>query len=536
MVMFELVIALLFVGAVAALWASRLGIPYPAMLALAGAALALIPGTQPVMLDPQLALALFVAPVLLDAAYDASPRDLRANLLSLISLALVLVGLTVVAVAIVAHKLVPGLGWAVAITLGAIVAPPDASAATAVLRRARPPHRLLVLLEGESLFNDASALLIYRFAVGAAMTGSASGWSIVPTLLLTCGGGVIAGVVLARAFIWLTSRIDDIPISVLLQFVGTFAVWLLANRLALSPIITVVSYAMTIAQRVPARVDARHRIASYAVWDVAVFVLNVLAFVLIGLQLRTILTRISSSEWYPYAVCATAVCVTVILVRFVWVMLYGAGMRWWLRRARPGKAAKRSPTTGGGLIVSWSGMRGIVTLAAALALPDGPDGFPYRDLIILCAFSVVLTTLVLQGMTLRPLLALLGLKDDGSVEREIKLARAETARTALRAFEREGQDPALSILRSEYQARVRSAEQSAGGSSAGDPEPRLTSLQRHVVGLQRHMLMDLRARHVIGDDAFHAAEEELDLLELTADARIRPGPEISALDRPPARE
>jgi monovalent cation/hydrogen antiporter len=537
MVIFELVIGLLFIGAMAALWASRLGVPYPAMLALAGAALALIPGTRPVMLDPQLALALFVSPVLLDAAYDASPRDLRANLSPLISLALVLVTLTIIAVAVVAHRLVPGLGWPAAIALGAIVAPPDASAATAVLRRLRPPHRLLVILEGESLFNDASALLVYRLAVAAAMTGSSLGLSIVPMLLVTCGGSVIAGVLLARAFMSFSARIDDIPISILLQFVGTFAVWLLSDRLGLSPIITVVSYAMTIAQRAPGRVDARHRIASYAVWDVAVFVLNVLAFVLIGLQLRTILTRIPANEWRPYAFSAAAVCVTVILVRFVWVMLYGTAVRWRIRRiaARSG-APKRSPTIGGGLVVSWCGMRGIVTLAAALALPDGPNGFPYRDLIILCAFCVVLTTLVLQGLTLRPLLAALGLKDDGSVEREIKVARAETARVALRAFEQEGQDTALQILREEYEARIRSAERGDVSVSSGDTEPRLISLQRHVVGLQRHMLMDLRARHVIGDDAFHAAEEELDLLELTADARIRPGPAISALDPPPSRE
>ncbi len=537
MVMFELVIALLFIGAVAALWASRLGVPYPAMLALAGVALALIPGTRPVMLDPQLALALFVAPVLLDAAYDASPRDLRANLAPLISLALVLVTLTIIAVAVVAHKLAHGLSWPAAIALGAIVAPPDASAATAVLRRLRPPHRLLVILEGESLFNDASALLVYRLAVATAMTGSTSGLRVVPILVLTCGGSVIAGVLLARAFMRFSARIEDIPISVLLQFVGTFAVWLLADRLTLSPIITVVSYAMTIAQRAPVRVDARHRIASYAVWDVAVFVLNVLAFVLIGLQLRMILTRVPADGWRPYVFCAAAVCVTVIVVRFVWVMVYGAAVRWRMKRvpARPG-VPKRSPTIGGGLVVSWCGMRGIVTLAAALALPDGPNGFPYRDLIVLCAFCVVLTTLVLQGMTLRPLLAAVGLRDDGSVEREIKVARAETARVALRAFEQQGQDPALQILRGEYEARIRSAERGDLSASSDDKESRLTSLQRHVVGLQRHMLMDLRARHVIGDDAFHAAEEELDLLELTADAQIRPGPDISALDPSPSRE
>jgi monovalent cation/hydrogen antiporter len=526
MVIFELVIGLLLLGAILALWANRLGVPYPALLALAGAALALIPGTPQVMLDPQLALALFVAPVLLDAAYDASPRDLRANIRPLISLALVVVVLTVVAVAIVARKLVPGMSWPVAITLGAIVAPPDASAATAVLRRLRPPHRLLIILEGESLFNDASALLVYRFAVGAAMTGAESGWKILPLLLLTCGGGVIAGIAQARLYMWLTRGVDDIQISIILQFVSTFAVWIIADHLGLSAIITVVSYAMTVAQVAPGRIDARHRISSYAVWEVAVFVLNVLAFVLIGLQLRVILTRMRDSDWHTYMICAAAVCLTVIVVRILWVMLYGYARRWRMRRFPHRKSKdKTPPTPGAGLVVSWSGMRGIVTLAAALALPDGsPDAsFPYRDLIILCAFCVVLTTLVIQGLTLRPLLAMLGLKDDGTVEREVRLARAETARAALQVLgEEQDGHPSIEILRKEYEIRVSTAERAVPG---GSGETRMTGLQRRAVAVQRELLMDLRARQIIGDDAFHAVEEEIDLLELTADSRIKPGPD-----------
>jgi CPA1 family monovalent cation:H+ antiporter len=527
MVLFELVIGLLLLGAILALWANRLGVPYPALLALAGAALALIPGTPQVMLDPQLALALFVAPVLLDAAYDASPRDLRANIRPLISLALVVVALTIVAVAIVARKLVPGMSWPVAITLGAIVAPPDAAAATAVLRRLRPPHRLLVILQGESLFNDASALLVYRIAVGAAMTGAAYGWKILPLLLLTCGGGVIAGIAQARLYMWLVRGVDDIQISIILQFVSTFAVWIIADHLGLSAIITVVSYAMTVAQVAPGRIDARHRISSYAVWEVAVFVLNVLAFVLIGLHLRIILTRMRDSDWHTYMICAGAVCLTVIVVRILWVMLYGYSRRWTMRHFPHRKAKdKTAPTPGAGLVVSWCGMRGIVTLAAALALPDGsPEaGFPYRDLIILCAFCVVLTTLVIQGLTLRPLLALLGLKDDGTVEREVRLARAETARAALRVLQEE-QDghPSIDILRKEYEARVSSAERPASDTESS--ETRMTGLQRRAVRVQREVLMNLRARELIGDDAFHAVEEEIDLLELTADVRIKPGPD-----------
>ncbi len=466
--------------------------------------------------------------MLLDAAYDASPRDLRQNLKALISLALVMVILTIVAVAIVARKFVPDLSWPAAVALGAIVAPPDASAATAVLRRLRPPHRLLVILEGESLFNDASALLIYRIAVAMAMTGATFGWQIVPLLLLTCGGGVIVGMLLARLYLWLTRAVDDIQVSIILQFCGTFAIWIIADHLGLSAIITVVSFAMTLAQFAPGRVDARHRIASYAVWEVAVFVLNVLAFVLIGLQLRTILARMRSSDWHTYAICAASVCLTVIVVRFAWVMVYGYTMRWLERRSAADKP-KKAPTRGGGLIVSWSGMRGIVTLAAALALPDGTPqtAFPYRDLIILCAFCVVLTTLVIQGLTLRPLLAVLGLKDDGSVAREVRLARVETARAALRVLDAElDGHPSIDVLRSEYQARLRSGERPPAAEESS--ETRMTELQRRAVQVQRQTLINLRARKVIGDDAFHAAEEEIDLLELTADARIKPGPDTAS--------
>ncbi len=531
---FELVVALLFIGALLALWANRIGVPYPALLALGGAAIALIPGTPAVVLDPRLALSLFVAPVLLDAAYDASPRDLKDNLRPLISLALVVVALTIAAVAIVAREIVPQMSWPAAVALGAIVAPPDASAATAVLRRLRPPHRLMVILEGESLFNDASALLVYRVSVGAAMTGAGYGWQVVPLLLLTCGGGVIAGIVLARFWMWSTRRVDDIQISIILQFVGTFAVWLIADRLGLSAIITVVSYAMYLARHGPARFGARQRIASYAVWEVVVFVLNVLAFVLIGLQLRGILTRMPVSQTHIYATCAGAVCVTVIVVRVVWVMLYGAVVRWRARRlardpdASNRKSARpiRAPGRGAGLVVAWSGMRGIVTLAAALALPDGSgaDAFPYRDLIILCAFCVVLTTLVLQGLTLRPLMSALGLKDDGTVQREVRLARAESARAVLRVFELEQAHPSLDILRREYETRVRSGDFPMTPEQVGASESRIRQLQLRAVQAQRLALLELRAQLVIGDDAFHLLEEELDLLELTADVRIETDP------------
>ncbi|HWF98981.1 MAG TPA: sodium:proton antiporter [Steroidobacteraceae bacterium] len=531
MALFELVIALLLVGAVLSLWADRLGVPYPALLALAGAALALIPSTPRVILDPQLALALFVAPILLDAAYDASPRDLKRNFAAVSSLAVAAVLATLLAVALVIHRIVPGMSWAAALTLGAIVAPPDASAAVAVLRRLRPPHRMVVILEGESLFNDAGALLAYRVAATAAMTGVIEGWSVVPLFLLTCGGGVVAGIVLARFYLWATRRVRDIPISVMLQFIGTFAVWVLASRIGLSSIITMIAYAMTLARRAPGRVDARRRISSYAVWDVAVFVLNVLAFVLIGLQLRDIRTRVPQTQWHVYLWSAAAVCATVILVRLFWVMSHNRIAHWGLRRRQATHRASEQhgrpmtmPTLGGGLVISWCGMRGIVTLAAAMALPDGSasTAFPDRDLILFCAFAVVLVTLVLQGMTLRPLMAWIGLKDDGSVDREVRLARVETARAALKALDGPRDSQSLEILRREYEARIRLGETESQHPGVTPSGATLAQALQRAVAAQRRALVELRARSVIGDDAFHLAEEEIDLLELTADERVRP--------------
>jgi CPA1 family monovalent cation:H+ antiporter len=515
MLLFELVIALLMLGAALAAVARRLNVPYPALLALAGAGLALLPDVPVVSLDPGLALTLLVAPVLLDAAFDSSPRDLRQNWRAVTGLALIAVGLTVAAVAVVARAILPGLPWAAAIALGAIVAPPDAAAATAVLRQLRPPHRILVVLEGESLFNDASALLVYRLAVGAAVTGAFAGWGVVPLLAGVAVGSIVLGAVLSRLLIWLAPRITDVATAVVVQFLSTFAVWLLAERLHLSGIITVVVYAILVARTVPDRISGRLRIQSYAVWEVVVFVLNVLAFILIGLQLKPILGRLTHGELVTYGTAAAAVLGAVIAVRILWVMLYAGAVR------RAGERLSAGEAT----VIAWCGMRGIVTLAAALALPDGGpgDGFPYRGFIVLTAFSVVLGTLVIQGMTVRPLMRAVCLRDDGSVDREVRLARIETARAGLAVVDRttDGGD-IVAFLRRKYAARLRRAEREAQG---GVPEPELESWREYgqvverAQSAERRTLSDLRTRGVIGDDAFHLVEEELDWSEVNTQAR-----------------
>src|SRR5918998_3079945 len=320
MEVFEIVVAMLLGGAALAAVARRFGAPYPALVALAGAALALIPGVPTLVLDPELALTLFIAPVLVDAAYDASPRDLRANWRLVAGLALGAVALTIAVVAVVARLLVPGMPWPAAIALGAIVAPPDAAAATTVLKALRPPHRLLTILEGESLFNDASALLIYRLAVGAAAAGSLSGWSVLPTLLVVTVGSVVLALVLARLSLAVNARIHDVSTAVVVQFCTTFGVWMLAERLHLSGIITLVVFAMTASRRAPEIMPARIRIPAWAVWEVAVFVLNVLAFILVGFQLQSIVARLDQATLGRYTAVAATVCVTTMLVRLAWVI------------------------------------------------------------------------------------------------------------------------------------------------------------------------------------------------------------------------
>ena len=504
---FEIVIALLLGGTLLAALARRISTPYPALVAIAGAALALFPSVPTLVLDPELALALFLAPVLLDAAFDASQRDLRRNWRAVTSLAVGAVILTVIVVAIVARWLVPGLPWGAAIALGAIVAPPDAAAATAVLKHLRPPQRLMVVLEGESLFNDASALLIYRFALAATATGFVSGWSLAGTLVSVGVGSVVLGLVLARISLFVVGRIHDLATSVIFQFCGTFAVWILSERLHLSAILTVVVYAMAMSRPASTTMAARLRVPSYAMWEVAVFVLNVLAFILVGFQLRRIVER---TGWTTYLGVAAAVCVAVIAARLLWVSAAAFVSRW---RCRAGSGRKSSDDVvalsgKAAYIVGWCGMRGIVTLATALALPVD---FPYRDLIFFTSFAVVLVTLVVQGMTLRPLLKILDLHEDDSVEREVQLARIETVRAGLEAVRANGGGEGAELLLRRYERRLQRVESdpTLPGSDETDSE-----LRQKVTEAERRRLLELREDGTIGGAAFQRVEEEIDLREL----------------------
>ena len=517
---FETIVVLLLVAVTLAAVARKLRAPYPAFLALGGAILAFVPGGPVLAIPPDLALALFVAPVLLDAAYDASPRDLKDHWAAVAGLVVVSVILTTIAVAVVVRALVPDMPWAAAIALGAIVAPPDAAAATAVLRQLKPPHRILTILEGESLLNDATALLIYRLAVGAVVANEFAVREVAPAFLFAVAGSIVVGPALAWVTLPVLKRVTDVPTAIILQFITTFGVWILAERLGLSGVLTMVCYAIAIARRAPEVVPARIRVPAYAVWDTMVFVLNVLAFVFIGLQVRPILMGLDPAKRTLYFQVAAAVLLTAILVRIAWVMTHNGLVRWKIRRHgfHPPRPTLR-PSVRTGLVVSWAGMRGIVSLAAALAIPMSAGGrpFPHRDLIVFTAFAVVLGTLVIQGLTLRPLLQAFDLHDDDPVGREVELARERALHAALATFDGD-RSPAAEAVREELTVHLRHESHDP----ADDHEARRSAhaeIHRRALAEARRTVFEMRARGEVGDAAFHRLEEEFDWAELGSGGR-----------------
>jgi NhaP-type Na+/H+ or K+/H+ antiporter len=305
---------------------------------------------------------------------------------------------------------------------------------------------------------------------------------------------------------------SDAPSSVIVQFVSTFGVWLLAERLGLSGVVTIVVFGLTMARRTTNPMPAHLRLPSFAIWESATVVLNVLAFTLIGLQIRPILEALTPDERARYLEASFIILAVVILVRIAWVMTYNGLVRWKNRvfGLHVARSSMAPPTARGGLVVAWSGMRGIVSLAAAMALPAG---FPYRDFIQLCAFVVVLGTLLIQGLTLRPLLLLVRLPEDRTVASEIHLARKAALKAAMTALEADESD-AAQRLRREYSEALQEARRSGDTRDTVD-----NALRRQVVDASRDAIQALRHDETIGDDAYRLVEEELDWLELSARPR-----------------
>lgn len=512
---FVTILAVLLGAVLLSLVARWLKAPFPPFLALGGAAVAFMPFAPELTLDPELVLVLFVAPILLDSSFDSSPRDLKRNIAPIAFLTLAAVAVTVIAVAVTAHRLEPAMGWAVAIALGAIVAPPDAAAATAVLRAVPVPYRVRTILEGESLFNDGSSLLIYRFAVMAATSGLAIGWGLAATIVWALFGSVIFGIAAA----WVTSRatraITDAPSSILIQFIATFGLWIAAEHIGLSAIVTVVVYGLTIA-RLTARNSASLRAPAYAVWETVVFALNAMAFALVGLQIGPIWRGLEPAQRGEYAVFAAAILGVAVAARLVWVLSYNTVARLknhWLSSHVP--EGESPPTAASGIIIGWAGMRGVVSLAAAYALPGN---FPHRDLVLLSAFAVVMGTLVIQGLTLGPLIKLLGAGDDGQLPQEIKRARQVVTQAAFDHLkDRPGR--IAGRLKDEYGDRLEAVH--ADIAEDGRVELESDQIRSELLDIKREALMGLRTSGEIGEQAYYQLEEELDRHELSLTPVVR---------------
>jgi Na+/H+ antiporter len=521
----ELVLGLLLAVAALVTLARRVEVPYPILLVIGGLALGFVPGPAHVELAPELVFLLFLPPLLFAAAWSTSFRDFRANARPISLLAVGLVLTTTGAVALVAHAMIPELGWPAAFALGAIVSPTDAVAATAIAQRLGVPRRIVTVLEGESLVNDATGLVVYRAAVVATVTGAFSLGEAGSRFLVVVIGGLVIGLVVARVIAWLLARLADPAVSITISFLAPFAAYLPAEQLGVSGVIAVVTSGLYLGRRAPRFMSSEVRIQANAVWDMLIFLLNGLVFILIGLQLPAILASLADRPLPALIGQGLLVSLTVVLARIIWVFPAAYLPRWISRGLR-----ERDPTPPWQwlAILSWSGLRGVVSLAAALALPltvaDGSP-FPERDLIVFLTFCAILTTLVGQGLSLPWLIRRLGVGIDGSAEQEEARAR-ETAREAAvaRIEELAGQWPThlelIDQLRSRYEHRARHADPSRNG-PAGAAEQELLEhrLIRHeVLEAERNAVIELRDLGAIDDEVLHRIERELDLEELRMEA------------------
>jgi Na+/H+ antiporter len=505
MPLFDITLVLLAIAVVLLHIARHLRVPYPAMLALVGGCVAALPFAPHLSIEPRLALALFVAPAVMDTAFDMPPREMLRIWLPLTSLAVILVLLTTAAVAW-AGWAVGGLPLASAVALGAIVSPPDAAAAAAVLQEFKLPRRTMAVLQGEGLLNDAVALLAFGLAVSAAVSPGRELSALLPRLLIAVPGGALLGVILGALGVRAALKVAGTLSSIIVQFLLTFGTWVLAERLSLSPIVAVVASAAVVARYLPVRTSARDRVNATAVWATVVFVLNVLAFLLMGLQARLILSQLQGEALRHALVFAGIVLAVVIGVRFLWVMAYGSALRLFRSFLERRVLGGSLPPARIGVLVSWCGMRGLVTLATAFSLPQE---FPGRNVIVLSAFTVVLGTLIVQGFTIRPLIALLRIAPDHSLDHEVAEARRAMLDAALAE---------LAGYSGETADAVR-AEYGAARAASGDPSRPATaydSLRTVAIAAGRRLLAEWRQSGRIDDDAYHLLEGELDRAELHA--------------------
>jgi Na+/H+ antiporter len=511
----ELVLISLLVAVAGLAAAARaVNVPYPIVLVAGGLVLGFVPGLPEVQLEPELVLVIFLPPLLYSAAFFANLHDLRRDMRSISLLAIGLVLTTMCTVALVAHALVDGLPWGAAFALGAIVAPTDPVAATTIARRLAVPRRVVSIVEGESLVNDGTALVAYRVAVAAAVGGGFSLWGAGLDFVLGAIGGVLIGLVAGWVISEIRRLLDDVPVEITVSLLSGFAGYLPAEALGASGVLAAVTVGIVLGWRAPRISSARMRIQGYAVWDTLVFLLNALLFVLIGLQLPLILDELSGEPPATLVGQAAAVSLVVILTRIVWLNTLPFAIRALDRRTQ--QRARRQDWRFR-MIVAWSGMRGSVSLAAALALPAD---FPQRDVVLFLTFAVIFTTLVLQGLTLPALIRRLEVRDDGAEEREDLAGRRAAVEAALAAIEeldaREWtREDTADRMRRMYEYRRSRLAARAGETDDGDGyEHRSLKYQkmvRQVLDAQRAEIVRLRNAGEISNEVMHRLERELDL-------------------------
>jgi Na+/H+ antiporter len=522
----DMVLLAVLVGAGAfLLLASRTGIPYPILLTAGGTALAFVPGAGAFHLDPAIILVAFLPPLLYSSAFFASLQDLRANIRPIGLLAVGLVTATTVTVAVVAHAVIDGMTWPAAFVLGAVVSPTDPVAAVEIAIRSRAPRRLVTIAEGESLVNDATGLIAYKFAIAATVTGAFSLPDALLHFVLNSAAGIAIGLAVGWAVAQLRRRLDDAPTEIAISLLTPYLAYLPAEAAGVSAVLAAVTSGLYLGWRSPELVTPSTRIQSVGFWEILVFGLNAALFVIVGLQMRTVLDGLTGYSTGRLALYAAVICATVILTRFAWIFPLTYLPRVLSRRLR-----ERDPSPDPRLpaLLGWTAMRGAVSLAAALAIPlttDAGQPFPARDLIIFLAYSVILVTVVGQGLTLGRLIQLAGVFDDEETTAEQE-ARARIA-AANAALERLGElrdeewvrDQTHERMRGTYEYRIRRFEARLDEEDDGDLEEGSQAyqrLRRKVLEAERQEIIRQRNRGNITDDIMRRIERDLDL----EDARL----------------
>jgi Na+/H+ antiporter len=516
----ELLLLFLVVVAGVVALARQLGAPYPALLLLGGLGLGLLPGLPGPPIAPESVLGLVLPPILYYAAFFTPIRSFRANLGTIASLAIGLVLASAAAAGAVGLLLVPGMTVPIAVALGAIVSPPDAVAATAVTERLAVPRRLVSLLEGESLLNDATALSVYRAALVAAVAASA-GLVLGPgsRFAIVAVGGIAIGLAVGWLIAQVRTRLTDLPVEVTVSLATPYAAYLPAELAGVSGVLAAVTAGLYLGRRASTMMSSDVRLAGRAVWEMLIFLLNGFVFVLIGLQIAGTARALERAALLALVGAGLAVSGALIAVRALWI----GGMAGWerLRRRRPPLRPAEI------VVLSWAGMRGVVSLAAALAVPatlPGGSPVPAREAVLVITFTVIVVTLVGQGLTLPLVIRWVGLGGDDEGRGEEQQARRTMVEVALRRIEElyaqwPGHRPLLDQLRTAYFHRAEHLDQLEQPGSAAEQElVEHRQIRRAVIDAQREAVAMMRDRGVIDDDLLRALERELDLEELRMEA------------------